>query len=109
MFRTTDGGADVDATGELVAVDESIEGPFDGPIELSQRLAQSDQMADCMASQWFRYALGRVESVADTCAMAAIRKGFHASGYNIRELLTEIVKSEAFRSVVLESPIGGDQ
>jgi hypothetical protein len=106
-FRTMDGGSPVDATGELIEVDETVAGLFDGPIELSQKLANSDDVADCMASQWFRYALGRVESTADACTMAAIRKGFYVSGHNIRELLTEIVKSDAFRTVALEAGAGG--
>lgn len=102
-YRSTDGGQDVDATGELVDVNDDILGPFDGAIELSQKLAGSQDVADCMASQWFRFALGRVESNDDGCSLLSIRDRFNASGHNIRSLIQEIVLSDAFRTVRLQS------
>lgn len=101
-FRTTDGPGPVDATGEIVDAGADIEGPFNGAIELSQRLAQSQLVADCTANQWFRFALGRIEASDDACALEAIYKGFDGSGHDVRRLITEIVLSEAFRSVKLE-------
>ncbi len=101
-YRTHDGASVVDATGELLEVASDVSGEFDGALELSEKLAKSQDVADCMASQWFRYALGRVESRDDGCAMVMIRKGFTDSGHNIRTLLTQIVLSDAFRTVRLE-------
>ncbi|HEY6727191.1 MAG TPA: DUF1592 domain-containing protein [Polyangiaceae bacterium] len=106
-FRTTDGPAPVDATGEIVDAGADVEGPFNGAIELSQRLAQSQLVADCMANQWFRFALGRIEANDDACTLEAIYEGFDASGHDVRRLITEIVLSESFRSVKLEGSAEG--
>jgi hypothetical protein len=89
----------IDATGEIVDGGDDLSGSFDGAVELGQRLAASTTAADCLANQWFRFALGRMESADDACSIQAIREGFAASGHNVRQLLVNIVKSEAFRNV----------
>jgi len=53
----------------------------------------------CIARQWFRYGLGRVETDADACSLAGIDDAFAASGYNLRELVLALVTSDAFRYV----------
>jgi hypothetical protein len=80
-----------------VAVD--LEGEFNGPIELASKLAGSGEVQSCVANQWFRFALGRVESTSDACSMQSIHEGFRQSGGNIRELLVKIALSDAFRHV----------
>jgi hypothetical protein len=55
-WRTTDHGKPVDARGKLTATD--VDGDFSGVVELGQRLAGSEQVRDCMATQWFRYGYG---------------------------------------------------
>jgi hypothetical protein len=98
-YRTTDGPSAVDASGEIIEGGAELSGPFIGAVELGQKLAQSATARDCLANQWFRFALDRVESVDDSCSIQTIRDGFAASGGNIRQLLAAIVKSEAFRNV----------
>lgn len=98
-WRINDGSSQVDATGEFVDVADDLAGPFDGPLELTRKLANSEEVGICMANQWFRFALGRTESNADACSLSAINEGFRASGGNIRSLLAEIALSEAFRNV----------
>jgi hypothetical protein len=67
-------------------------------VELGQRLATSRAVRDCVSNQWFRYSLGRMESVDDGCALRSIHETFATSG-NVRELITNIVLSHAFRRV----------
>ena len=50
-----------------------------------------------MSRQWFRFALGRVETEADSCAVDAIAEAFEESGQDVRVLLREIALSSAFR------------
>lgn len=102
-YRDMDGGQPVDATGEIIDAMEDTVGPFTGAVELSQKLGNSQQVADCMANQWFRYALGRVESNDDACALKGIYDGFTTSGRNIREMIVQIVLSDAFRNVRSET------
>ena len=47
QYRTTDNGLPVDASGELIEAGD-VSGPFSGPIELSERLADSTQARACM-------------------------------------------------------------
>jgi hypothetical protein len=98
-WRTDDGLSAVDASGELLSVSDELAGPFNGAIELAQKLSTSQEAASCMANQWFRFALGRSESDADACSIQSIHDGFSASGGNIRSLMAEIALSEAFRNV----------
>ena len=48
-----------------------IDGPFNGAIELSKKLATSSEVRECMAKQWFRFALGRGETENDNCSVKA--------------------------------------
>jgi hypothetical protein len=99
--RETENGLPVDESGSLVATDD-IDGDFVGAVELAQKLAGSEQVRECVARQWFRYAFGRVEMVADDCSLAMLDDAFAASGGNIRELLVAIVESDAFRHRLVE-------
>jgi hypothetical protein len=101
-YRTMDGKSPVDASGQVRNVPgESIDaaGPFDGAIDLGKKLGASRRVGDCVASQWFRFALGRMESIDDACTLQTIRAGFAASGSNVRDLLKAIVLGNAFRNV----------
>ena len=98
-YRISENDLPVDATGEIVDGPPELAGTFVGAVELGRKLADSRAAADCLANQWFRFALGRMEAVDDACSLKAIRAGFDASGRNLRELIVNIVKSDAFRHV----------
>jgi hypothetical protein len=93
-WRTTENGKPVSGAGELFATD--VDGPFDGAVDLAQRLAGSGQVSDCVATQWFRFGYGRAETPADACSTAALKTAFAASGYNVRELLLALTQTDAF-------------
>lgn len=95
-FRTTDEGKAVDATGNIVAAPE-INGPFDGAVHLAGKLAGSKQVQQCVAKQWFRFALGRLEASSDGCSLQATFDAFEASHHDVRALLASIATSDAFR------------
>ena len=48
-----------------------VDGAFKGPIELARRLARQPQVQKCVTTQWFRYALGRMETELDACTLDA--------------------------------------
>jgi hypothetical protein len=98
-YRTTEGGATIDASGEVVGGTGSLAGPFVGVLELNQKLAASRDVANCVANQWFRFALGRMESTDDACTLQGMYDTFAASDGNIRELIVKLVKGDAFRNV----------
>jgi len=98
-WRTEDGLGAVDATGSFEQVAADLAGEFDGAVELASKLASSSEVRSCFANQWFRFALGRTESNSDACSVQSIHEGFEESGGNIRLLMSEIAKSEAFLHV----------
>jgi hypothetical protein len=93
-WRDDQNGIAVDATGELVETD--VNGPFDGAVELANRLAGSDQVRDCVARHWFRFALKRGE-VDDSDSVNAAKAAFAKSDYDIRELMIAITLTDGFR------------
>jgi Protein of unknown function (DUF1588)/Protein of unknown function (DUF1592)/Protein of unknown function (DUF1587)/Protein of unknown function (DUF1595)/Protein of unknown function (DUF1585) len=98
-WRDIDGGKPVDATGDLTGTD--VDGALDGVPSLAARLAASDEVASCTATQWFRYAFGRAEqSPGDLCTvgkLAAAFKGANGSG-DFRKMVRATVRMGAFRN-----------
>jgi hypothetical protein len=74
-----------------------MDGPYDGAIELAQRLAGSDQARQCVAKQVFRFALQRVELQADACSLRQVETRFEESGHRLQDLMLAVVASDAFR------------
>jgi hypothetical protein len=94
-YRTTDNGVPVDDSGEFVGTD--IDGSFKGPLELAQRMGRSEMVQRCVSKQWFRYALGRIETDLDSCALDAVYQKFQKSQFRLPDLLLALVESDAFR------------
>jgi hypothetical protein len=105
-YRETENMLPVDDSGEVVSsLDPTLDGPFHGAIELSQRLAQNARVRDCVATQWYRYAMGRVEDETDACSLSQVKERFATGNGAFRELLVGIVLSDAFRyRPALEAP-----
>jgi hypothetical protein len=93
-FRTLDRGMNVDASGELIGTD--VDGTYAGAIELSQRLADSHQVAECAAKNWYRYAFARSEDSADECMLEYVYQAMDESAGDVRELLVRMVTSYPF-------------
>lgn len=96
-WRETENGLAVNAKG-WIANTRDADGDFDGVVELGQRLAQSAQVSDCVASQWFRYSLGLGSADVPSCALAPVAKAFTERGADLRELMIATVTSDAFRN-----------
>jgi hypothetical protein len=94
-YRTIDNGQPVDASGWILSTD--VDGEYDGPVELSERLSESKQVEWCAALNWFRYANGREETSADACVVDELAEAFTASGGDIRELMAAIATRPEFR------------
>lgn len=95
-WRTSDNGIAIDASGALH--DTDVDGPFTGPSELGAKLADSDQVLACMATQWFRYGYGRTETPdQDGCSLSVLEDSLVTSGGDVRELLLALTRTDAFR------------
>jgi hypothetical protein len=95
-YRATENGKPVDTRGTFAGTLD-LDGPFAGPVELARKLSESEEVSACVTKQWFRFALGRFETQADSCSLDALARAFDASGRDVRSLLTGIVSSLAFR------------
>lgn len=95
-LRTKDGPNPIDSEGELTGTRAS-DGPVKNAVELARRLATADEVRQCVARQWLRFALGREEAPAEATSLAAALKAFRASDYRIPALVVAIAKTDAFR------------
>jgi hypothetical protein len=94
VYQTLDHGLPVDSQGELHRSD--VDGPFDGAIELSRRLARSATVSRCLVRQWVRFAMGRAPHESEGPWIESLIQRFstHASE---RELLLDLVSAPQFR------------
>jgi hypothetical protein len=97
-YRELENGKPVDDSGEVLDTgDPLLDGTFHGAVELAGRLANDDGVRDCIATQWYRYAMGRVEDSSDVCSLQQVKKRFASGNGAFRDLLVGIVLSDAFR------------
>ena len=112
QWRDEQNGKPIDAVGDVVLTDD-IDGTYDGAVELAEALAESEQVRECVASQWFRFGYNRTVTPEDRCSMDQLVETFAASGYDIKELLVGLTQTNAFlyrRAVVAATDeMGGAQ
>lgn len=97
-YRTAEHGLDVDASGALTnTADPTIQGEFNGAVQLSHMLKDAREVRDCVADHWFTFAQGHPETLPDMCSADQIRERFHASGGTFEDLFVAITSSDAFR------------
>jgi hypothetical protein len=98
LWRDSENGQPIDASGGvLVSRDPSVIGDVVGVAELSEKLAGSRNVHDCVTKEFYRFALGRSLTQADTCTAAQLGDRFMKSGGSFKELMLAIVESDAFR------------
>lgn len=96
LYRETEGDdLPIDASGEIVSGGDAS-GAFDGGLELVAKLAESETVRQCVATQWFRFGQGRAEGPDDECTLLEIQEAFASSGYDIKELLVALTQTDAF-------------
>ncbi|MDX2055782.1 MAG: DUF1592 domain-containing protein [Polyangiaceae bacterium] len=101
-YRTLDGTAVVDATGDVYFPDGTTR-PVADALQLSQILAAEPTTGDCVASRWFRRAVRRVDTPSDAAQVDQVKQSFRGANGNLRELLVALVTSTAFTHRTLES------
>ncbi len=94
--RTMDGPTAVDPASDLTGTKQS-DGPVKDAVDLARRLSSSQEVRDCLALQWFRYALGRDDGQADAGSLARVRQAFQAASYRVPALVAAIPETDSFR------------
>jgi hypothetical protein len=102
LWRDTDNGAAIDASGEVPETDAA--GPFNGVIELEQKLAQSADVRSCYARRFLTYAYGRALNADDDCSRATLEAAFEQAHGNVKELMLAITQTDGFLLRPLAAP-----
>lgn len=91
-------GSSIDASGEVIASrDEDLNGAFDGAAQLVARLAQSEQVRQCVADQFYQHSFGVTTIDMPSCAIDPLREAFEDTGGDLMELMVALTRTEAFR------------
>lgn len=97
--RSTENGATIDRVGALLDI-EADGGTdtlrFATLRELGLSLAVSQSAKACFARQYFRYARGYHETLADRCGVRAIVSRFGAANDDVRELMVAVFVAPEF-------------
>jgi hypothetical protein len=89
-------GVAADSAGQLTGTD--IDGPFANLQELSQRMATSQQVRQCMSKQLLTYALGRdLDDGGDRCAAEQIANNVTQAGNGVSRVFRELVFTGSFK------------
>jgi hypothetical protein len=97
-YRSVDGmGAPIDSVVDITET-KSINGRVPDGVELVKKLAGADEVRECVARQWLRFGLGRMEDeTGDAGTLSGVYRSFKDSGGKISELLVALARSDAFR------------
>ncbi|MGB8331800.1 MAG: DUF1588 domain-containing protein, partial [Polyangiales bacterium] len=95
QYRTEEVGLPVDAS----ATFEFADGPvtYDGAAEFTDAITARIQTHDCYTKHWVEYALGRDTAGSDLDLIQDLGDA-SLEGRSIRELIIELVRSDAFRA-----------
>lgn len=88
-------GQPIDASAQLLGSD--IDGPVNGAVELSAKLAASPSARSCFAERWLSEAVGTLGEL-DACSRDRVVGTFVETG-RIDDLLTAVVLSDSFRFI----------
>ena len=95
-WRTEENGREINATGMVIATVD-MDGPFEGAVQLAERIADSVQVHECVVTQVFRYAAGRGETAEDACTIQQLVHRFTGDDFNFQSLLRAVATHPAFR------------
>jgi Protein of unknown function (DUF1592)/Protein of unknown function (DUF1588)/Protein of unknown function (DUF1595)/Protein of unknown function (DUF1585)/Protein of unknown function (DUF1587) len=86
----------VDTSGNVFGTDKD-DGPFQGPIDLTEKLAKSAQAQNCFTSQFFRFAYGRTEGAGDFPVLERLGNAFYKDQQgNVSRLVASLLTHPAF-------------
>ena len=103
LWRDQENGVDVDDSGE-VPDSSDVAGPFNGVVELAQKVAASADVRDCYAGRFLNFAYGRAITPEDSCSSATVESAFEQAQGNIKQLMLAVTQTEGFLLRPLAAP-----
>ncbi len=99
QYREQSGaGLPIPSDGEVVEAGESLDiaGKFGSPVELAERLGESETVQRCMTRQFYRFAQRRREVEVERCQIADMAELFSESDGDFRALMRAVALSPSF-------------
>jgi len=93
MYRETEGGLPIDATGEL---EDGT--PFDGGAGLGAAMRLSAPVTECLLRNFYRHVNAREDDRYDQAQIDGMETTLSSHAYVFRDLVSDFVASDAFRS-----------
>lgn len=103
--RTEELGRPIDTSGEFLLGDSDV--VVDDAIGLTEELAESWDVAVCVASQWTRYATGIRETAESVCLIDHMAEDAREEG-GLRAMIMAYVTSDWFRRVTSRETTGAE-
>ncbi len=95
QYREQINGTPLDESGSIPGSD--VDRAVSGARELSKALSESEKVKACLATHWFRFALGRDPTEDDLCALTQVKQAGIESDGDFRAMLIALARSTAFR------------
>jgi hypothetical protein len=90
-------GHPVDTTGEIIlSGDPTLDGPVKDPLEMIQKLANSERVQQVFVRHAFRFWMGRNETLNDAPILQAAHRAYRDNNGSMKALLTSLLTSDAF-------------
>jgi hypothetical protein len=90
-------GHPVDTTGEITfSGDPALDGPVKDPLEMIQKLANSERVQQVFVRHAFRFWMGRNETLNDAPILQAAYRAYRDNNGSMKALLTSLLTSDAF-------------
>ena len=90
-------GHPVDTTGEIIlSGDPTLDGPVKDPLEMIQKLANSERVQQVFVRHAFRFWMGRNETLNDAPILQAAYRAYRDNNGSMKALLTSLLTSDAF-------------
>ena len=96
QWRDTENDAFIDPSGTLDQAGDA-DGSFEGPVEFVELIANSTTVRHCYSEKLLRFALGRLATAEDDCALDELKYVADLFDGDIRELLVEMTLTNSFR------------
>jgi hypothetical protein len=95
-YRTEENGHAIDAASSYVLDGETVS--FDGAVELSARIAASQQAHDCYSRHWVEYLYGREVDMNSGADRGLVEQAgsLSSSDASVRKLIVNLVATDAF-------------
>ena len=96
-LRADDHGAPPDGTADLLAMpDPALQVRVNDAVEMMELFAESNVVKRCFIRQNFRHFMGRDETVADACTLAAMEETYDENEGTMIEMLVTLFTSDTF-------------